>query len=85
MIPIDDFGQDYTMPTRENILSGAYPLSRKLYLYVNKPPNRSLPREQREFIRFIYSSQGQAGVQREGYIQVGSDLAKQELAKVGLK
>lgn len=85
MIPIDDFEDDYKMPTRENILNGEYPLSRKLYLYVNKPPNRALPREQREFIRFIYSQQGQAGVKREGYIRVASELAKQELAKVGLK
>jgi phosphate transport system substrate-binding protein len=85
MVPIDDFGTDYQLPTRDNILNGTYPLSRKLYLYVNKPPNRDLPKEQREFIRFIYSQQGQAGVKREGYIRVASELAKQELAKVGLK
>lgn len=85
LVALDDYGTDYTLPTRANIISGKYPLSRKLYLYVNKPPNRSLSRREREFIKFIYSREGQEAVNRSGYISVSTELARQELEKVGLK
>ncbi|WP_373604487.1 PstS family phosphate ABC transporter substrate-binding protein [Vibrio sp. UCD-FRSSP16_30] len=85
LVPIAQYDDHYIFPTPKNIISGKYPLSRKLYLYVNKQPNRALPRKQREFIRYIYSKQGQNTVAREGYIPISSDFAKKELAKVDLK
>lgn len=36
LLPIAREGNDYVEPTQANILSGAYPLSRYLYVYVNK-------------------------------------------------
>ncbi|WP_261816724.1 PstS family phosphate ABC transporter substrate-binding protein [Vibrio gallicus] len=85
LVALDDFGDSYTLPTRKNIISGKYPLGRKLYVYVNKPPNRMLSRRQREFIKFIYSHEGQDAVVRSGYISISKELAQRELAKLGLK
>ncbi|CAM4004213.1 PstS family phosphate ABC transporter substrate-binding protein [Vibrio neonatus] len=84
LVPIAKYDENYVRPTSENIISGKYPLSRKLYVYVNKQPNKPLPIRQREFIRFIYSKQGQNAVAREGYIPISARFAKKELAKVGL-
>lgn len=84
LLPIAEYGQDYIQPSQENILSGRYPLSRYLYVYVNKHPSKSLSPIEREFIRFIYSAQGQALVEKDGYIPISAQLAQRELAKVGL-
>ncbi|CAM3887055.1 Phosphate-binding protein PstS precursor [Vibrio aerogenes CECT 7868] len=83
-IPVARTGNHYIYPTRQNILSGQYPLSRFLYLYVNKNPARSLSPVEQAFIRFIFSNQGQLLVARDGYIPVSAGIARKELAKVGL-
>ncbi|MBF4257258.1 phosphate ABC transporter substrate-binding protein PstS family protein [Vibrio anguillarum] len=85
LIPIAKQGDQFIAASYENILSGAYPLSRYLYVYVNKHPNQVLPPMQREFIRFIFSKQGQAIVGKDGYVPVSAEFAQQELAKVGIK
>ncbi|NNO00549.1 MULTISPECIES: PstS family phosphate ABC transporter substrate-binding protein [Vibrio] len=85
LIPIAKQGDQFIVASYENILSGAYPLSRYLYVYVNKHPNQDLPPMQREFIRFIFSKQGQAIVGKDGYVPVSAEFAQQELAKVGIK
>ncbi|MCG9773078.1 phosphate ABC transporter substrate-binding protein, partial [Vibrio diabolicus] len=36
LVPVAKTGNDYVTPTREHIVSGKYPLSRYLYVYVNK-------------------------------------------------
>ncbi|WGW01923.1 phosphate ABC transporter substrate-binding protein [Vibrio sp. YMD68] len=85
LIPISKVGQDYIFPSHDNILSGKYPLSRYLYVYINKHPNRPLTPIEREFIRFVFSAQGQELVRKDGYISIGTDIAKQELQKVGIE
>lgn len=77
-------GDHYVKPSQENILSGKYPLSRYLYVYVNKHPTKPLSPIESEFIRFIFSAQGQAQVKQEGYIPISADIAYQELKKIGL-
>ncbi|MFA0413708.1 PstS family phosphate ABC transporter substrate-binding protein [Vibrio renipiscarius] len=83
-LPIAKQGEEYVDATRENILSGEYPLSRYLYVYVNKHPNKPLSPIEREFIRFMYSTQGQSLVEKDGYVAISPQIAEQELAKVGL-
>ncbi len=85
LLPIAKQGNQYVKPTRKHILSGEYPLARYLYVYVNKHPNQPLTPIQREFIRFIFSNQGQALVEKDGYVSVSGDFAQQELSKVGIE
>lgn len=85
LLPIAKSGDNYIEASQENILSGKYPLSRYLYVYVNKHPFKPLSPIEREFVRFIFSRQGQSLVEKEGYVPISSGLANQELAKVGLE
>ncbi len=84
LLPIAKHGQDYVQASQENILSGKYPLSRYLYVYINKNPVKPLSPIEREFVRFIFSKQGQALVAKDGYIPISAEIAHRELAKVGI-
>ncbi|WP_417884294.1 PstS family phosphate ABC transporter substrate-binding protein [Vibrio rumoiensis] len=84
LIPIARKGEDYISPSRENILNGQYPLARYLYVYVHKNPLKPLPKPQAEFLRFIYSKQGQMGVEKDGYVALSRELTSAQLQKVGL-
>lgn len=84
LLPIAKQGQEYVSPTEKNILEGKYPLSRYLYIYVNKHPGKRMPAVEREFIRFIYSKQGQEMVKSEGYAPISEAFADKELQKIGL-
>jgi phosphate transport system substrate-binding protein len=66
----------------DNAYSGAYPLARFLYVYVNKAPGRPLDPLTREFVRLILSRQGQEAVVKDGYFPVPASVAREELTKV---
>jgi phosphate transport system substrate-binding protein len=68
----------FILPTQDGVLSGAYPLSRMLYVYVNKPPNSALPQVTRELLRFICTEPGQAVVARDGNYPLSAALANKE-------
>jgi phosphate transport system substrate-binding protein len=71
--------------TEANAYSGEYPMSRFLYLYVNFDPARELDPLRREFVRYVYSKQGQTAVVKDGYFPVSAAVAKKALASVGIK
>lgn len=75
-------GAAFIEPTDENILLGHYPLSRYLYLYVNKAPNKALQPLESEFIKLIFSKQGQALVKMDGYTLIPDKLLIKELDKL---
>lgn len=83
-LPISQDGIHYVSPTRDNIVNDLYPLSRYLYLYINKAPNKPLSTIMAQFIRYVFSTEGQAVVSKEGYVPISVRLAEQELRKVGL-
>jgi len=68
----------------ENAYNGDYPLSRFLYLTVNYKPGSQLDALRAEFIRFVFSRQGQECVVKDGYLPVPATVAKEELGNVGL-
>lgn len=68
--------------TKENALEDTYPLSRYLYIYVNKHPNKPVPPLEAEFIRLVLSKIGQQVVVKDGYIPVSSKVVEKELAKL---
>ncbi|MBI5787597.1 MAG: phosphate ABC transporter substrate-binding protein [Candidatus Schekmanbacteria bacterium] len=59
-------GEPGVVPTLENIKSGAYPISRPLYLFTNGQPTG----ESKNFIDFVFSPEGQAIAREVGYIPV---------------
>lgn len=68
-------------PSDLNVLSGRYPLSRMLYLYVVKAPQSPLPKIVEEFLKFALSRQGQELVIRSGALSLSRQLAQQERAR----
>ena len=75
-------GKPFVAATNENALNKSYPLSRYLYVYVNKHPNKPLPPLEREFIKMVLSKIGQQVVVKDGYIPLPAKIVKKELAKL---
>jgi phosphate transport system substrate-binding protein len=67
-----------------NAYSGEYPLSRFLLLYVNQKPESQLDPLRREFVRYVFSRQGQSDVVKDGYFPVTAEIAAQTLASAGI-
>lgn len=61
-----DGGNGSVPPTPENIISGAYPLSRPLYFYTNGEPSGLT----KEFIDFVMSEKGQNLISEVGYFPI---------------
>ncbi len=68
----------------ENATNGSYPLSRFLYVYVNKAPNKPLAPLEREFIKLVLSKQGQEVVVKDGYIPLPASVVTKIKAKLEL-
>jgi len=68
--------------TPGNAATGKYPLSRFLYVYVNKHPNKPVPPLEREFIKMVLSKAGQQVVIKDGYIPLSKSVVDKELAKL---
>ena len=66
----------------DNAYSGAYPLARFLYVYVNKAPAKPLDPVTREFVKLMMSKDGQEVVIKDGYFPVPATIAKEELNKI---
>jgi len=77
-------GTNYVAATKANALNGTYPLSRYLYVYVNKHPNKPLAPMEREFVKMVLSKTGQKIVAKDGYIPLSAKVASKELSKLGI-
>jgi phosphate transport system substrate-binding protein len=75
-------GAPFVEPTAENAISGAYPLSRFLYIYVNKKPNEPLAPLEKEFIKMVLSKIGQQVVVKDGYIPLPAKAAEKALTLI---
>jgi len=84
-LAISKKGNEYIDATTENAANGTYPLSRYLYVYVNKNPNKDLAPMEREFIRFILSKQGQQIVEKDGYVALPKSVIAKDLEKAGIR
>ncbi len=76
---------DFVEPTPANAVTGAYPLSRFLYVYINKAPNKALSPLEAEFVKSVLSQQGQEVVVKDGYVPVPAKVAEKTLKELGLK
>lgn len=77
-------GTDFIEPSPANAVAGTYPLSRFLWVYVNKAPNKDLSPLEAEFVRLVMSQQGQEVVVKDGYVPVPASVAAKTLKELGL-
>src|SRR5438445_11558198 len=76
-------GAPFVAPTVENVYSHAYPLSRFVYIFVNRPPGKALEPKVKEFLQLVLSCEGQDVVAREGvYIPLTPETVREERAKL---
>ena len=69
--------------TFEEVLNQQYPLSRVIYIYVNRRPGQPLDPKVREFLKFVLSKQGQDDVVKEGiFLPLPTAMVREELKKL---
>jgi phosphate transport system substrate-binding protein len=83
-VPLAKKGGNFIEATPANAVNGTYPLSRFLYMYVNKKPNQDLLPIEREFTKMILSQQGQSIVAKDGYIPLPAKVVQKTMKKLGL-
>jgi phosphate transport system substrate-binding protein len=69
----------------EHCLDGSYPLARHLNLYIVKDPTKPLDPLVREFVRFIFSKEGQEIVVKDGYFPLTAAACAEELQRIGVE
>jgi phosphate transport system substrate-binding protein len=72
----------YSNGSYEDVTSGKYPLWRFLFTYVNKAPGKPLDPLLAEFVKLMYSKEGQEAVVKDGYMPLPAAVAKADLAKI---
>jgi phosphate transport system substrate-binding protein len=75
-------GEPAYEPTYENVLSGKYPLSRYLYIYVVKVPGKPIPPLVKEFLLYVLSREGQEVAIKDGYFPLPSSIVEEERKKI---
>jgi phosphate transport system substrate-binding protein len=81
-VPLQGKSGTMVSPTPDAVSS--YPLARFLQFYVNARPGSDLDPLRREFIRLVFSVEGQEVVVKDGYLPVSAQIAARELASVGV-
>ncbi len=69
----------------ETAYAGDYPLARFLYIYLNKKPRDSLDPLATEFIKYVFSKEGQQIVIKDGFFPVSKALADEDMTRLGIK
>ncbi len=75
-------GEKFVEATPDNAVTGAYPLSRFLYVYVNKAPNKPLQPLEREFVKMVMSKTGQNVVVKDGYVPLPKKVVEDVLNSI---
>jgi phosphate transport system substrate-binding protein len=83
-VPLSEDGDEFFEADLENVVTGDYPLGRFLNVYINKAPNAELDPLRREFLRFVFSKEGQEIVIQAGYLPITAAVAAQELGALGI-
>lgn len=78
-------GQPFVEATADNATTGAYPLARFLYVYVNKKPNAELAPLEREFVKLVMSRVGQEVVVKDGYIPLPAKVVNATMKRLGIE
>lgn len=76
-------GEPFVAPTQKSVAEHIYPLSRYVYIFVNRPPGKALEPKIKEFLKLVLSREGQQVVADEGvYIPLNANVVREELGKL---
>ncbi|HKB57235.1 MAG TPA: substrate-binding domain-containing protein [Lacunisphaera sp.] len=69
--------------TQQSVLDRSYPLSRYLYIYINRAPGKPVEAKVKEFLHIVLSRQGQELITRRSpLLPLPSEIVRKELAKI---
>lgn len=70
-------------PTTQTVYDHSYPLSRYVYIFVNKAPGQPVAPKVKEFLRAVLSWEGQQQVSNDRvYLPLQPEVVREELSKV---
>jgi phosphate transport system substrate-binding protein len=75
-------GGPFSEGSYQDVVSGTYPLSRFLFVYLNKAPGKPLDPLVREFEKLVLSREGQEVVVKDGYLPLTAAIVREETAKL---
>jgi phosphate transport system substrate-binding protein len=68
----------------EATYSGAYPLARYLYVYLNKSPAKPVDAAVLEFLKYVLSRDGQKGTVKSGFYPITNAIRMRDLSTLGV-
>ena len=69
--------------TKASVGDRTYPLSRSVYIYIDRTPGDPVDPKVRQFLTYVLSREGQEAVVRsDGYLPLTSELAQEQLQKI---
>lgn len=76
-------GGPFVTLTKENVATLRYPLTRSVYIYIDRAPEQPVNPKVKEFLRYVLSREGQADISREGgYLPLTPAEVRAELRKI---
>ena len=74
----------FVLPTRNSIITGAYPLGRRVYAFIDRAPGKPIEPRVSQFLEYVLSPAGQADVKQAGggYLALGARARAEALAAV---
>lgn len=76
-------GGPYYEPSRENFQKRLYPLTRSIFIYLNRIPGQPVDPKLKEFLRYVLSREGQQELVRHGrYLPLPAEDVRAQLAKL---
>lgn len=82
-VPVAEVPEDDPVEVSfETATDGSYPLTRYLYVYVNKKPDTPLAPLEREFFKLVLSQAGQEIVEKDGYVPLPLNTVERELRRI---
>jgi phosphate transport system substrate-binding protein len=82
VVPLGKTAKKMVEPSLKNMAD--YPLARYLYVVVNYDSKKGLDPLRREFLKFIFSKQGQEVVIEDGFLPLSAEEVQDSLKSVGL-
>lgn len=77
-------GGPFYQATKENLVARNYPLTRVTYAFVNQPPGKPIDPKVKEFLRYVFSREGQQDTARGGggFLPLGQEAIQEQLRKL---
>ncbi|MDE2449941.1 MAG: hypothetical protein KGO22_13285, partial [Gammaproteobacteria bacterium] len=73
-------GGPFVLPTPSSIIKGTYPLARRAYAFIDRPPGKPIEPRVSQFLQYVLSPAGQAAVERVGgYLPLAANARAREL------